>query len=214
MQHFAEQAVRSNFRNTLVDKLAALGSHGRFLNNIHGQLMSLFGMSRNHETIVETIDGCCVTHIIHPHSLFRMLFVNYPGAFESFLGADVSKTVPFWDRFLQSPYGRHLRHNNVFLQGKSRDELAFCVPLLIHGDGVPVTKKKSSIFVQWGGVLGESVSYQSTRLAPTLSSSSFVMLVRVPGVPSMYPNVVSCRPNPVEARLFEASQPREQPPPI
>ena len=78
-----------------------------------------------------------------------------PDAFEHNVGCQTVLTVPFWMGFLETPYGQRLLRLHPRLRGKTIDELAYLVPLIVHGDAVPVTKKKSAVFTQWGSLIGE-----------------------------------------------------------
>ena len=96
----------------------------------------------------------CVTHILYPHDLFNMLFCRFPGPFKLHFGAEPERLEHFWGKFLLTAYGREASTKLAALRGKSPPELDHCIPLIVHGDGCPVTKKLSALFVQWGGMLG------------------------------------------------------------
>ena len=103
---------------------------------------------------VTPIDGGNVTHILYPHELFSMLFLRFRENFDGPFGADPVKLTVFWSKFLATDHGKELSSKLDVVRGKTPHDLSHCLPLIIHGDGVPVTHKKSSMFVQWGGLMG------------------------------------------------------------
>jgi hypothetical protein len=106
-------------------------------------------------------NGGNVSDIIYPHELMSMLFRKYRDPWEVHFGAECDKLEVFWKGFLQTEHGEEAARSVPALQGKSPKQLNHCLPLIVHGDGVPVTHKKSAVFVQWGSLLGP----QSTDLA-------------------------------------------------
>ncbi len=98
--------------------------------------------------------GGCVTHIIYPHSLFAYLAEHYVQEFELYLAAAPSRLAEFWKGFLRTRYGARLRATHPTLSKLNIEELARCVPLTLHGDAAPYTKKRSALFVQWASLLG------------------------------------------------------------
>ena len=101
-----------------------------------------------------------VTHILYPHELFHMLFCRFPDSAKLYFGAEPSQLRKFWTQFLGTAYGREAADKLPALRNKAPSELDHCIPLIVHGDGCPVTKKSSAMFVQWGGV---------ARLAPVIN---------------------------------------------
>ena len=106
--------------------------------------------------VQSVVPKCCVTHILYPHDVFGFLFSKFPGAFEVHLRAGPQKLERFWKQFLRTEYGKQAADRLPTLRGKSAQDLDHCIPLIIHGDACPVTKKRSAMFAQWGGLLGAS----------------------------------------------------------
>ena len=98
--------------------------------------------------------GGTVTHILNPHDLFGLLFTKFRSSFELHFGADSEQLEKFWSQFLRTEYGQIAAIKLAALHGKSPRDLDHTIPLVIHGDGVPVTRKKSATLIQWGGLLG------------------------------------------------------------
>ncbi len=108
-----------------------------------------------------------VTHILYPHELFHMLFCRFPDSAKLYFGAEPSQLRKFWTQFLGTAYGREAADKLPALRNKAPSELDHCIPLIVHGDGCPVTKKSSAMFVQWGGLLGWLRSSMSAKLPET-----------------------------------------------
>ena len=121
-----------------------MGRHPRVINT---QLLDLF-RTEDMTSIVRQIAGGVVSHVVLPHVLFSFLARRYPEAFRMHLGADVNKTLPFWTKFLATSYGQHR------FPGRVPTDMQYCLPLVVHGDAVPVTRRLSALFAQWGSLLG------------------------------------------------------------
>jgi hypothetical protein len=147
VQRYADAALRSGFRTSLLERLANLGSCGRHPKNIHSQMLTTF-CPRDLANMVRPITAGCVTHIIYPHEVFNFIARDHPAAFKAHLGADVDKLLQFWTAFLETPYGRHR------FADRTPSSLTHCIPMILHGDAVPVTRKQSALFAQWGSLIG------------------------------------------------------------
>ena len=98
--------------------------------------------------------GGCVSHIIYPHLLFAFLAEHYSREFELYMAAESAGLSVFWRNFLTTDYGARLRSRHVVLRDLDITDLAWCIPLVLHGDAAPYSKKRSALFVQWGALLG------------------------------------------------------------
>lgn len=107
-----------------------------------------------------------MTHMLFPHDLFHMVYSRFRQEFEIHFGAKPEELERFWTQFLQTPYGKTASCRIEALRGKTAQQLDHCIPLIVHGDGCPITHKKSALFVQWGGLLGTR-SIKITRLFGT-----------------------------------------------
>lgn len=72
VQQYAAQALRSGFTNPLMERLAALGSDGRFVNNIHRQLLVMFKIMVNGESMVCRTQARPSDHPTPPSHTIRM----------------------------------------------------------------------------------------------------------------------------------------------
>ncbi len=112
-----------------------------------------------HRTVqVRAVSAGCVTDILYPHDVFALLHSQYPDKFRLHVSSDTSTLTQFWENLLQTDYGRHLATCSPALAGKSPSQLRHCVPLILHGDGVPYSKKHSALFCQWGSLTGSRIA--------------------------------------------------------
>ena len=106
------------------------------------------------DALVRPVPSELVSHIIYPHELVELIARRYPESFREHFGADPSGVRQFWEKFLPTPYGRL----HPALADKSADDLSHCLPLVLHGDGIPYAHRKSAVFVQFGSLLGGRMS--------------------------------------------------------
>ena len=95
----------------------------------------------------------CVTHILYPHLLFEFLAVNHRRQFLQYMASTQRELADFWEGLLRSPYGVRLRAH-PHIRGLNIEDLSLCIPLTVHGDAAPYGKRRSTLLVQWGPVLG------------------------------------------------------------
>ena len=65
------------------------------------------------------------------------------------------KVKAFWDVLIQSPVRRAWAQQHASLRGKTSEDLYTTVPLAVHEDAGPCTKKLSARCLSFSGVLGE-----------------------------------------------------------
>ena len=114
-----------------------------------------------------------VTHIILPHMLFGRIFQQYRGSFDVHLRGPADGLVHFWSRFLVTPYGELLRNSCPALVGKTARDLDKCIPLVLHGDAVPYSHRRSAMVVQWGSLTGSIVYLTQFAQPPSFPSPPF-----------------------------------------
>ena len=93
--------------------------------------------------------------IIYPHELFATLYQDYPDVFlERILGGDKNNVPKFWEAAKNNPvYQAHP------VQKRPR-HTHMCIPITVHGDGVPVTGvgkswSRSADIFSWCSCLSE-----------------------------------------------------------
>ena len=120
-----------------MSRLASLGSVGRHPNMINAPLLDLF-RTEDTTSIIRPISGGVVSHVVLPHALFSFIALRFPEAFKIHLGADVSKILPFLTKFMATSYGQHR------FPRKTPNGMKRCLPLVVHGDAVLVTRRMSA----------------------------------------------------------------------
>ena len=131
-----------------VVRLSKLGSDGANPQNCLRQMNTLLKRPTLSSAIGEVevpmkIDEHTSEHfmqsIIDPHAAFADIYTNSPEAFESRIcGGNFNRISSFWHDMQDHPgYATH------------PDHITKCIPIDLHGDGVPVVGVGKS----WGGVL-------------------------------------------------------------
>ena len=144
----------SGFVTRIVSKLSLLGGRGRFPGKCHQQRIALFKIDDGHDQMVRPVDASHVKCMIEPHDLFGLVFRRFPDAFRIHMGADAGLCTQFWETFLTTEYGVHVHHHHPIIKNKTAAQLCHCIPLVLHGDAVPYSKKKSALLIQWGSLIG------------------------------------------------------------
>ena len=95
------------------------------------------------DDLLQEIPGSLVNHVVLPSSLLRFLCDRFPEAFRRFLGADERRLKDFWQSFRLHPdVDAHICSHPAL---KTCDSQIWkrVVPLTIHEDAGPFSKKKS-----------------------------------------------------------------------
>ena len=108
--------------------------------------------------LIDNIDDSIVSDMVLPHKLFSRIANNFPQEFRTHLGGDPVALRRFWFGILSSDEGRRLVSQHQHLRNRSLDELQCVIPLVVHCDGAPITKKTSAMVLQWGSVIGQGFS--------------------------------------------------------
>jgi hypothetical protein len=74
--------------------------------------------------------------------------------FEQYVSTTPAQLASFWQCFFKTRYGSRFRDSHPSLRLLDIDDLAHVVPLALHGDAAPYSKKRSALFIQWGALLG------------------------------------------------------------
>lgn len=164
--------------------ITRLGGAGRFPGKCHGQILSLF-RNETLDHMVSPLQGCSVSHIVYPHEMFAMLHARYRTAFEVHMGASTAALRSFWERFITTPYG----HTHPWVKDRSLEELAWCLPIVLHGDAVPYAHKSSAMFIQWGSLTGNTTAL-AEHLKNVCASVEF-------GFDPRLSLVLVCKPSPL-----------------
>eukprot|EP00959_Pyramimonas_sp_CCMP1952_P177472 3709781-Pyramimonas_sp.AAC.1 len=104
--------------------------------------------------VVTPVAGNTWTHVILPSSWIKLLLRFSPREFRLRLGADASKVKAFWEGWYRFPVRVAWSQDHAHLRGKAAPDLFTTVPLAVHEDAGPVTKKLSARCLSFSGVLG------------------------------------------------------------
>lgn len=164
VRRLAGQAVADGLSNRLVKSIAALGSEGRCPGNIERDLFRKFAAKFNPDRLAQPLVGPIIKCFLPPHELFGAIAREFPAEFAVRLGARRDRLAEFWQMFRQSIRGREYFDFNAELRNRSEEELSRLVPVVLHCDAGPYTKKKSCYVLSWGSLLGVGSEQESTYL--------------------------------------------------
>ena len=89
--------------------------------------------------LISEMPGPLMTHFVKPSTWLELLHRHFRASFEELLGADPDYLADFWAAML--PRSAELRDHPLF-QNTTRAEWRHIVPLTLHEDAGPFTKKK------------------------------------------------------------------------
>lgn len=187
IQTVAQAALEDGAHHRDLRVLASLGSNGRLPGNAHRDLERKLApnglteaVSKMMVTMRKPPAGLVrVEHpVLWPHEIFAAIFRHYPAAFQTrIIGGDPGVIGRFWDQMEAHPaYAGHpLRARG--------DHKQRCIPLALHGDGVPVAGisrswAKSVDIWSWTSILGKGSTKECYFLIYLLY---WKYVVRIPG---------------------------------
>ena len=166
VQQIAQAACDDGLVNQHVKRLSHIGDDGTHPQNasrdltkmVHtsalGGSVSSFATWTRLNNATNTVFQI-IQHMILPHLLFAQVYHSNKCAFiDRILGGSVERVQEFW---------RAMRGNPTFEQHplKSRDDFSTrAIPILLHGDGAPVTGVgkiwgRSAVIMSWCSMLGK-----------------------------------------------------------
>ena len=146
----AEAEVRfEEFEDIVI--LAGIGDYGRYSNNCNRDLMRVLPAMNIYvpsPTMIPLKQMNVATHtwrsckqvILWPHVLFAMIYEHYKDTWAKRVCPGVEAVRNYWHCVRNSP---QLDNDHIKARG---DFTSHCVPIMVHGDGVPVT----GIGKSWG----------------------------------------------------------------
>jgi hypothetical protein len=149
-----EDAVADGMAHPMVVRLSRLrsGQHA------HASMMALL---RERTPLLDDIrripsasgeTGC---HMLAPSAIIRRIYANYPHEFRRRLGADDPARVrSFWEQLYTPRNHKWLREHSI-LRTLSMDDLQYVIPLALHEDAAPVTKRLGANTISFSSVLAE-----------------------------------------------------------
>lgn len=173
IQEIAAAAVADGASSKQIVILAGLGSSGRFPNHMYSELMTKLKPCVIRNSLAEF--SLCLRRppkaiiqvsqpMLLPHVLFATLYHNHRERFvEALCGGSVERIPAFWSAM----QGSNLYERNpvkTFAGHKER-----CIPLSIHGDGVPITGvgkswSKSVEVFSWSSLLSHGATIKTSFL--------------------------------------------------
>ena len=173
VQTIASCAVQDGLTNKEVQVLAKLGSSGLYPNHCHHELMNKLG-APHIKSAISSIDVymrkqqsqmvLCSSAILLPHELFSVIYDKHKDVFlQRLCGGSYSNIDKFW-----TSMGNHPAYPSHPLVSRD-DHKTRCVPLSLHGDGVPVTGvgkswSKSMEAYTWNSLLGKGSTIMTNFL--------------------------------------------------
>jgi hypothetical protein len=148
VQHIAQLACRdiakvqpngSKFND--LETLASLGASGVYPNKIHGELMAKYGqLSKLSPPFKADLPfkeplGTKPQAFLLPHAMFADMYHNYPEHWRQHVLPSATELGKFWAAVESHPQ---------MISHPVKDRTGFqqlCVPIGLHGDGVPMTGK-------------------------------------------------------------------------
>ena len=142
LQQISAAAMQDGLPHLELQKLASLGSNGKFPNNMHHELTLKLqaspvaeAMSTMSVHFKKDGEGSVESKIslLLPHELFAMMHQKHPQQFiQKFCGGGYDQINKFWDDMVAHPsYAAHPLAMRT-------DHKQKCIPLALHGDGVPI----------------------------------------------------------------------------
>ena len=148
LQKHVRNAISDGMNDPLLLRLGRVGQG----QNAHTGLMSVLtevgvlGM-------LSPIADSSWKHCVLPSTWIRHLSLNSPRDFRLSLGADVYRTRSFWESFMENADRREWQAQHTCLRGKSVDELLHTIPLAMHEDAGPCSKKLSADCISFSSLL-------------------------------------------------------------
>ena len=149
------------FDNYACRRLVSIGSNGSD-GGKHAQknLLRMIGDDLGFDKFVTSIAGeGTIRDCILPSTWFQLL-ARRPHKFINHLGAREHDVRKFWTGLFKSERGQRLRSAHPMLTGRSPESLKHCIPLAVHEDAGPFSKRRSTNIINIGSVLGSGTDIE------------------------------------------------------
>jgi hypothetical protein len=169
VQKLSAASVADGSECSHLNRLAKLGASGACERHCHEQLLRVAKPTPLHTSLVTIelpmlnpveVDTVPFT-ILFPHEVFAMMYTCHPDQFvKRMCGGSESKVAEFWDGMVLHP--SMVNHPTL----SQVDERARCIPISLHGDGVPVSGlgkawSRSVEIYSWASALSNSSTAMS-----------------------------------------------------
>ena len=114
--------------------------------------LPLLGFDFGH--LVSHADGNFFKHFVEPHKLLKFHLLDAPDRFVRHTGAEPDAVEQFWSSLLSSIVGQEMQQEHSFLRGRTPHSLRHTLPLVIHEDAAPFSKRCSVSVVSCSNILG------------------------------------------------------------
>ena len=149
-----------------LERLAGVGSHGRFKNKCHADVHKLMPsmMLKMPAPVRIPLKAATAASgfinslqwVLWPHELFGQIYNNFPNAWQKFVCPSVAEISRFWQEMFDCA---HPQLHHPLLLPRFNEMKTRCVPLKMHGDGIPVVGSgrawaKVADIISWSSLLG------------------------------------------------------------
>ena len=117
--------------------------------------------------ITEIPDSPRWTHVIKPSALIAYFAQNRPADMKECLGCDLDNTTAFWRDWFKSKKRVEMAQSHELLRGKTAEDLYTTVPLAVHEDAGPITKRLSANCLTFSSLLATAPEKRSRLLLAT-----------------------------------------------
>jgi hypothetical protein len=148
LQWHMAHCLEDEFDHPMIQRLAAIGA----AQNAQAGLLKLLE-SCGIPQLITPIDGRLFSQVMLPSTWLRLLHKDYPRQFRLSLGADKLRLRDFWTSFRARPATREWSAAHPFLMAASIEDLETTIPLTIHVDAAPCSKKKSFLSISFASLL-------------------------------------------------------------
>ena len=141
-------------------RLAGIGSSSDGGKHSQKNLLDMMAFGLGLDEYITAIDSDGqIRDLVLPSSFYRMLSKK-PALFRRHLGARPDDVENFWRNLFSSPRGQRLRRCHPQLVGKSPSDLRHSLPLWLHEDSGPFSKRHSTTILNFGSLLGTGKDFQ------------------------------------------------------
>ena len=187
VQELAAASVDDGVTDPFTKKLAKIGSSGRLQQHCHGDLLRLLPPTHVHEAlfdfsvwVAKPPSGFMQAHhqVLLPHQLFHVIYTRHKQIFmDRIVGGSEQNISDFWESMVNHPaLTDHPLHRRSNYTSK-------CIPLALHGDGVPVAGRGKS----WSKSM-DAYSWTSLLSTGPVSESVFLIYAMVTKLAVHLPN--------------------------
>ena len=145
-------AIKDGFHHPMITRLSDISVESD--QHCHAGLCALLDTCEISDLITEMPAGGLVTHIVLPSTMLKMLHSAHPRQFERHLGATKHVLEAFWKGFTAN-LRRQGEELSEALRSVNPADYNRLVPLTVHEDAGPCTKRLSAPCVSFSGLLGQ-----------------------------------------------------------